>query len=154
METRMMNKNSAITRILASAMAAAVCLSAGSAYAASTPITIVNNLDQPLLFKKIQNRQSVKIVTSPPQEILAHSSGSFKIAVGSSGGNEHLDINYAVKDTDSSVGIVYKYEKLTFGKKRCSTEVPNWVTGSVKNCGNYDSKNWKYTFDPVQQPAQ
>lgn len=144
-----MNRISAISGILASAAVAAVCLSATGAYAtSSTPITIVNNLNQALVFDKIKARESVKITESPPQEIAAGSKGKFKIAVGSKGGNEHLNIHYTIKGTEKSVAIVYRYNKLQLGKKRCPKEVPDSVKETVQHCGNYDSKEWTYTFDP------
>jgi hypothetical protein len=133
------------------AFAATVLAVGGSATAVNasdnTPITIVNNLEQPLEFKEISNREHVEIKSDPLQEILAHSSGKFKIHVGSSAGNEHLNIKYTIKDTDDQVGIVYKYDMETGGSKHCPKEHPDWVTETVEHCGNFDSSKWSYTFD-------
>jgi ABC-type nickel/cobalt efflux system permease component RcnA len=131
------------------AFAATVLAVGGSATAVNasdnTPITIVNNLEQPLEFKEISNREHVEIKSDPPQEILAHSSGKFKIHAACAGcGNEHLNIKYTIKGTDDQVGIVFKWSG---GLDHCPKEHPDWVTETVKHCGNFDSSEWSYTFD-------
>jgi hypothetical protein len=142
--------NSALFRLLLSSASVAMCLSAAGAYAEEkTPITIVNNLEQPLLFKEVKNREDIKIETDPPSEIAANSSGMFKIAQGTNSKNVHLNIKYSIEGTDDEVGIVCKHN--VGEKQRCPKEHPDWVTETVEHCGNYGSNRWSYTFDEKQE---
>lgn len=120
---------------------------------ADTPITIVNNLDQPLTFVEIKNREHIKIISDPPREILAHSSGKFKIKVGDTVGSRHVNIKYDIKDSDGGVGVVYKRELKVdgWGESHCPKEAPDWVIETVERCGNWDSSSWTYTFDKASQ---
>lgn len=119
-------------------------LSTGLAYADAS-ITIVNNLEQPLVFKEIKNRQHIQIKTDPPAEILAHSSGKFKVGKGNSINNVHLNIKYTIKGTADQAGIVYKH--LVDNPPECPKEPPDGAAETVKNCGDWDT-GWTYTFAP------
>ena len=88
----------------------------------------------------------IPIKSDPPVEILAHSSGKFKIEGGTSEKNRHLNIKYTIRDTADQVGIVYKYDTVG-GKPHCPKENPDWTTETVEKCGNWD-KGWTYTFAP------
>lgn len=133
----------ALLRLSSSGAIVAACFSAAAARA-DTPITIVNELEQPLVFKAITNREHVQIKSDPPATIPAHSSGKFRISAGA--GNKHLNVTYAIQDTEDEVAVVYKHELSTFGNPHCPKEHPKWVTEHVKDCGEFDSKGWAYTF--------
>ena len=140
---RVSTSNTSMTRALCLVTVVLGCLSTGHA-STDVPITIVNNLEQSLVFKEIKNRQDVQIKSDPPAEIPPHSSGQFKARQGTSGKNQHLNIKYTIKDTADQVGIVYKYDQ---AKPHCPKDHPDWNTETVQHCGNW-SVGWTYTFAP------
>src|SRR5690606_21792462 len=121
----------------------ATCFSAVSAFAAS-PITIVNNLEQPRVFLEISNREHVQIKSDPPTVVPAHSSGEFRVAPGA--GNKHLNVKYVVRDTDDTVALVFKHEVSTLGDVHCPKNHPDWVAEEVKHCGDFIDGKWAYIF--------
>ena len=137
--------NLSMTRALFFVAVALVCCSTGQAYAQGAPITIVNNLDQSLVFKEVTNRQDIQIYNDPPAEVRPHSSSYFLVADGSSMENRHLNIKYTIKGTDDQLGIVYKEKYL--GEPHCPKEHPDWVTETVEHCGGWRN-GWTYTFTP------
>ena len=58
-----------IIGILFFSVAAMVYLPIGKAFAASATIKINNQLDVPLIFKEIKNRQDIQIITDLPNKI-------------------------------------------------------------------------------------
>ena len=59
-------------------------------------IDINNNLDASLIFHEIENRQNVQIDKSPPDEVKAGETGTFKVSAGDKGGTTafHLKVQY------------------------------------------------------------
>ena len=141
-------KSSILSSILIFSVLSMMNISSQDVYAVkAVEIEIVNNLEQPLEFKEIKNRQAIKIVSDPPKEILAHSSGSFKVEQGDSVNNEHLNVKYNIEETEDQLGIEFKWDRLDGGTKHCPKDHPNWVTEEVQHCGDW-SKGWTYTFSP------
>lgn len=135
--------NSAALRMSLSGAFVATCFSAAGAFA-DAPITIVNNLEQPLIFLEISNREHVQIKSDPPAEVPAHSSGKFHVNAGS--GNKHLNVKYAVRDTEDTVALVFKHELSTLGKVHCPKDHPDWITEEVRHCGDFLDGQWTYVF--------
>ena len=141
-------KNITITGILLFSVAALAYSPIGEAFA-KTDIYIVNNLDVPLEFKEIKNREHIEIKSSPPDKVDAGETKSFTIDAGDPG-NEHLNIKYYVNNSSSGeeVGIVYKDEEAGTGSGSCPKDHPDWMTEEVKHCGSWksDTKEWQYIY--------
>ena len=109
----------------------------------------MNNLDVPLLFNEIKNRQDIKIITDPPKKIDAGKTDSFEIKEGDSYKNQHLNIRYYVNNSSSEeeVGVVYKWD--IGGKPHCPKDHPDDITEEVKHCPSWElDENWEYIFSP------
>ena len=145
-------KTTIITGILLFSVSAFAYFPIGDAFAKD--IYIVNNLDIPLLFKEIKNRQDIQIVSNPPDKVAAGTTGSFSAKVGQKGEddfkNKHLNIKYYVNNSSSGeqVGIVFKNN--VGGSEHCPKDHPDWMTEQVKNCGtwNNNDKKWQYIYSP------
>ena len=64
---------------LSTIVALAPILSNQNAFTNITPLKINNNLDEDLIFDKIKNKQGFKMKTSPPDQINAGESKTFKV---------------------------------------------------------------------------
>ena len=145
----MNTKTTILTGILFFSVAALVYSPMGEAFAKK--IYIVNNLDVPLEFKEVQNRQAIQITSSPPDKINAGTTGTFGIETGDSGKNQHLNIKYYVNNssTGEEIGIVYKWKDGETTKPHCPADHPDDIIEEVKHCGSWDNNNeWEYIFSP------
>ena len=114
-------------------------------------INIVNNLDVPLEFKEIKNREHIKIKSSPPNTIEGGETGVFKVTETDMS-PYHLNVKYYINNATSGeqVGIEYKWDGL-YGNEHCPKDHPDWITEEVKHCGfqgNKYNKDWQYIFSP------
>ena len=147
-------KTIAITGIMFFSLAVLVYSSTTNSYAQEPPpsdgakdVYIVNNLDVPLIFNEIKNREHIQIKSSPPETVESEETKSFKIEQGNEVGPYHLNVKYFVNDASSGeVGIVYKQ---TTGESHCPKEHPDDITEEVDHCGSWDNnKEWRYIFSP------
>ena len=149
-------KTIVITGIMLFSIATLVYSPIANSYAQDTPppsdgvkdVYIVNNLDVPLVFNEIKNREHIEIKSSPPETVESGETKSFKIEEGNEVGPYHLNIKYFVNDAGSGeeVGIVYKQ---TTGESHCPKDHPDDITEEVDHCGSFDNnKEWRYIFSP------
>ena len=120
-------------------------------FAGEEDIYIVNNLDYPLQFTEIKNKQNIKLITDPPKVIDSGKTESFTAEPNGNFDNIHLNIKYSVSTSDNSqddqVGIVYKFKTGDMGDGSCPKDHPDWITEEVKHCGSFDNnKDWQYIF--------
>ena len=142
-------KTVTITGILLFSVAALAYSPIGKAFA-EKKIYIVNNLDVPLKFQEIKNKQNLYVKTHPPNQVKALSTGSFTIAQGDlQNENQRLNVKYYVNNSASGeqVGIIYK--KIYPDNTHCSKDHPDDITEEVKHCGNWsNNKDWQYIYTP------
>ena len=110
-------------------------------------IHIVNNLDVPLEFKEITNKEHMKLKENPPDKVEAGETGSFGVV--EEGLPAHLNVKYYVNTSSSGedVGIIFKNE--VGGSPHCPKDHPDDITEVVKHCGSFDkntSVKWEYIF--------
>ena len=143
-----------IAGILFYGVIALIYLPLGEVFAAKN-INIVNNLDVPLEFKEIKNRQCIKIKSSPPETVDAGEKGKFQVQLNSDNctikaKNGHLNIQYYVNNSSSGeqVGIKYKYKWLS-DSGSCPKDTPEDIQEQVKNCDTWDTTDsWQYIYSP------
>ena len=152
-----MIKLAAISRSFAAGVVATACLAATGAYA-DTTITIVNNLNQALEANAVgpafQKFGGIKRVKGPPDKILAHSRGTFKVK--KSGGDPGFSITYTVAAPPGphllgSRQIILYYNDNAHkgcGSQNLSTNPKEDPIVTVKSCGDFKSKDWTYTIAP------
>ena len=117
----------------------------------SKKIVIKNGIPgQDLIFKEVENRQDVKIVTEPPKKIDPLDGAGFSVAAGDSEKNYHLNVKYYVGETgsDEVIGFGFKGDVGDFSSGlNCFVDVPESITGSHDGC---HTGTITYTFQAKQ----
>ena len=129
---------------------AATVISTGEESTASLPKTIyiVNNLDVPLYFKKVETIKGITLHTQPPREVDPETVGSFQVH-NQGWAPLRLHVNYYIGEDGSSdiLGIRYKWLDSS-NKERCIHEKPDNIAQDVKHCNINagEEKEWQYIF--------
>ena len=115
-------------------------------------IDINNNLGVSLIFHEVENRQNVQIKSSPPDEVKAGETGTFKVGEGdqSSATPFHLKVQYYVGEKGSSDTVSFGFKTpsgdlATWDDVKCFTNTPDDIKGKYDHC---NSGHEGYTFSP------